>query len=136
MGDLRLDGVSFSGYGNGTLMLGGVNYTRSGGGSGSISSIDSGVPRTAMNTPFTLDDNISNYDLIVVVTQWVGGDGNPYVGSLVIPTDIITTNSSFYVIGGNFDRMIRITFLSDTSYQIVNHRAEYDAVGGMYGVKL
>ena len=33
MGDLRLDGVSFSGYGNGTLMLGGVNYTRSGGGS-------------------------------------------------------------------------------------------------------
>lgn len=34
MGDLRLDGISFSGYGNGTLMLGGVNYTRSGGGSG------------------------------------------------------------------------------------------------------
>lgn len=57
MGDLRLDGVSFSGYGHGTLMLGGVNYTRSGG--GSIELLDSGIhfDNEMVRLPIALNSN-------------------------------------------------------------------------------
>ena len=137
MGDLRLDGVSFSGYGHGTLMLGGVNYTRSGGGSGSMTSLDAGVPRSAFNTQWELNDSVTNYDLILIMSQYICGSGNPFVGSALIPSEIITNGFGMYVIGGNMDRMVYVQFVDDTHYQILNSRGtNTDAVGAIYGIKL
>lgn len=104
---------------------------------GSMTSLDSGVPRSTVQTDFTLSDNISNYDLLLVVIQWVGGDGNPYTGSLNIPTALIATNSMFYIIGGRMDRWVRVKFTSDTTYQIYDYSSSTgDAVGGVFGIKL
>lgn len=107
----------------------------SGGGTGECVALDN-TNRTTLNTQFELSDSVANYDFLIILTRWIGGDGNSFTGSYTIPTASIEYNTGIFIDGGSNDRMSRIKFTDATHYSIVAHNSANDAICGIYGVKL
>ena len=91
---------------------------------------------------YILNDSIENYDFILLCMAYLNGEGNPFVGSNIVPVDYIranytndNNNSTIWTDGGNNDRACAINFHNATEIY-AKKVSTSDAIIGLYGIKI
>ena len=121
--------------GQAILEVRGIKIKSIGGISDKLVTLDNEL-RTTVGSSFPLSDNIEKYDLLIILTQWRGGEGYPWTGSFILPTSAITYDVGIWIDGGANDRHCEIKFTDATHYSILVAKTSNDAIHGIYGVKL
>lgn len=105
-----------------------------GGGSVTFAALDTAVRDTA-GTNFTLSDNISNYD-IIIIEMFVSTQtyANQYVGNSVLISSDLTSNAIIWMDGGMNDRYIQLQIVDDLTYKILQ-MSSGSSIKGIYGIK-
>lgn len=118
---------------NGVEYFGGMDADIASG--GYITTLDNTM-RTTLNTEFELADDITNYDVIVIIGGYQGDD-KPPVSSFTIPVRAIDYTRDIWIAGGNVDRSIKMNFTDSKHYLVEYFRQSgADCILGVYGIKL
>lgn len=117
----------------GKIIMNGKEYIGSGGG-GSLTMLSNSTI-ISLNTPISLADDITNYDLILVHAYYTGGAGYPLVATQVFaPSQLIAHNRQTWLVGGNADRMLQLEFTTNTTVKMINSNGS-NGIQGIYGIK-
>lgn len=117
-------------------LINAINNSGGGGGgtSTTFTALDD-VIRNQLNTAFTLNDSISNYDIIIIEMYATSQTYvNQYVGNSILIASDLVDNSVIWITGGQIDRYIQVQILNDNTYQILR-ASTGSMVKGIYGIK-
>jgi hypothetical protein len=107
-----------------------------GGGSGGAVKILDNTERSAIETPFTLSDSMSNYDFIVFELYYSSSTyANQWVGNGIYKASDMVANAVMWITGGNIDRSVQLQIVDSTHYKIKQTRLD-TRIKGVYGIKL
>ena len=105
-----------------------------GGGSVKFTALDTNI-RTSTGIDFTLSDNISNYD-IIIIEMYASSQtyANQYVGNSVLIASDLVSNAIIWMDGGMNDRYVQLQIVDDITYKILQ-ASTGSCIKGIYGIK-